>query len=163
MQFRRTHVFKKQNIFDILEKIEEDQIKYGAPVKEEVNDIYSSSLKNLPTKQLGGSYDPNDPDKAERQEKEDEAGKKMVKLNQEREDRYNNSPYIQSLSAKRLLPPEQQDSLKGWVEPKGPGTSGYHVGKKKGWNDQPKVINLPGRGRVQLGFDDLDDVEEIFI
>ena len=68
---KRNDNFKNANIFDILEKIEEENIRFGdKPVKEEVNDIHSSPLKNLPSENKPADYDPADPDKREREEDE---------------------------------------------------------------------------------------------
>ena len=85
MQDRRNDNFKNANIFDILEKIEEENIKFGdQPVKEEINDIHNSPLKGLPSESKPADYDPADPDKREREEDERLAQERAQKMEDDR-------------------------------------------------------------------------------
>jgi hypothetical protein len=162
MQSNRNEAFKNANIFDILEKIEEEQIKYGRePVKEEVNDIHSSPLKNLPSEQHSAGYDPNDPDREEREAKEAKEQEQRLRDDEERANKYRNNAFLATLKSQQKRPPHERTELKDWVEPKGPGREGYIVGKKKGWNTQAKVMNIPGRGRVVVGFDDIGQADMV--
>lgn len=132
-----------------MEKIEEEQVKFGRePVKEEVNDIHSSHLKNLPSEQHGSNYDPADPNAEERQQQLQVEALDIIRQEDERAAKFKENAFLQTLKAQKKKPPSEQDSLKGWIEPDGPGREGYHRGTKKGWDDTPKVMNLPGRGRV---------------
>jgi hypothetical protein len=153
VQHNREEHFRTANIFDILEKIEEDQVKFNRqPAKEEVNDYQNSTLKGLPSEQHGSTFDPNDPDKQEREAKQEKEAADREKYDAERAEKFRENAFLQTLKAQQAKPPSQQDSLKGWTDPKGPGREGYHVGIKKDWGDAPRVMNVPGRGRVVVGF-----------
>lgn len=117
-------------------------------MKEEVNDIHSSPLKNLPSESKPADFDPADPDKREREEEERMAQERAQRLEDERVDRFKNNAFLQTLRSSRARPPSQQTSLRGWQPATGPGKPGYHTGAKKNWNDAPKVRYIEGRGRV---------------
>ncbi|GMI17626.1 hypothetical protein TrLO_g4447 [Triparma laevis f. longispina] len=152
MQQNRADNFKNANIYDILEKIEEENIKFGdVPVKEEVNDISSSPLKGLPSEQRPADYDAADPEAREREEDEEAARAKSQAAEDARQDKFKNNSFLQILREQRARPPDQQTSLKGWNEPKGPGVAGYHTGAKKSWNDAPRMQYIEGRGMVNVG------------
>ncbi len=151
IQDQRNVNFHNSNIFDILERIEEENIKFGdEPIKEEINDINSSPLKGLPTESRPADYDPSDPDKFEREKKEEEERIKAQRLEDERQQKYANNAFLATLRAQKARPPSQQDTLRGWKDADGPGEEGYHTGRKTAWNSGPKVKVIEGRGRVAV-------------
>ncbi|GMH62491.1 hypothetical protein TrRE_jg6128 [Triparma retinervis] len=149
MQDKRASSFKNANIYDILEKIEEENIKFGdVPVKEEVNDIHSSPLKGLPTAQRPADYDPADPDKREREAEESAAADRAQQMEDDRVNRLKNNAFLATLKAARKGPPESHSSFQDWRPGTGPGREGYDTGAKKEWAKAPRVQYVEGRGRV---------------
>jgi len=153
MQEQREEHFRNSNIYDILEQMEEDNIKYGdESAPEEINDINNSAIRSLPTQSRGSEEHFSDKNS---QQQQPSGGDEKAQA-QAYESPFKNNAFLATLKAQKARPPSQQTSLQDWRPSTGPGNpamfkGGYFTGDKKDWKDAPRRRQPEGSVKVMAG------------